>query len=142
MGTHLKEKEEKIAAILEDLKEEAEKGTPILVEGKKDIAALRALGVEGKMMTVKTGGNSFLDTVSNIEQLSDKSAILLLDFDRRGKEGTKRLKRDLEYVGVKPNIRFWILLSSIVGKEVQCVESMVKYLDTLRRKIGDESPRN
>ncbi len=142
MGTHLKGKEEKIAAILEDLKEEAEKGTPILVEGKKDIAALRALGVEGKMMTVKTGGKSFLDTVSNIEQLSDKSAILLLDFDRRGKEGTKRLKRDLEYVGVKPNIRFWILLSSLVGKEVQCVESMVKYLDTLRRKIGDESPRN
>ncbi len=142
MGTHLKEKEEKIAAILKDLKEEAEKGTPVLVEGQKDIAALRALGVEGKMMTVKTGGKSFLDTVSNIEQLSDKSAILLLDFDRRGKEGTKRLKRDLEYVGVKPNIRFWILLSSLVGKEVQCVESLVKYLDTLRRKIGDESPRN
>ncbi len=126
MGTHLKEKEEKITAILEALKEEVEKGAPVVVEGKKDIAALRALGVEGKIITVKTGGKSFLDVVSKIEQMGDKSAILLLDFDRRGKEGTKRLKRNLEYVGVKPNIRFWILLSSLVGKEVQCVESMVK----------------
>ncbi len=142
MGTHLKEKEEKIAAILEALKEEVEKGAPVVVEGKKDIAALRTLGVEGKIITVKTGGKSFLDAVSKIEQLRDKNVILLLDFDRRGKEGTKRLKRDLEYVGVKPNIRFWILLSSLVGKEVQCIESLVKYLDTLRKKIGDEGSPN
>ncbi len=142
MGTHLKEKEEKIAAILEALKEEVEKGAPVVVEGKKDIAALRTLGVEGKIITVKTGGKSFLDAVSKIEQLRDKNVILLLDFDRRGKEGTKRLKRDVEYVGVKSNIRFWILLSSLVGKEVQCIESLVKYLDTLRKKIGDEGSPN
>jgi len=41
LSTHLKEKREKILKILENLKEESEKGTPIIVEGKKDIQALR-----------------------------------------------------------------------------------------------------
>ena len=139
MATHLKEKEEKILKILEALREEAEKGTPIIVEGKKDIAALQALGVEGKMLTVKTGGKSFLDVISEIEQLDSREAILFLDFDRRGKEGTKSLKQSLEHVGVKPNVKFWLALSGLLGKEVQCVESLKGYLTTLRNKIGKSS---
>lgn len=136
MTTHLKEKEEKILKILEALREDAEKGTPIIVEGKKDIAALQALGVEGKILTVKTGGKSFLDVISEIEQLNAREAVLFLDFDRRGIEGTKRLKQSLEHVGVKPNVKFWMALSGLVGKEIQCVESLKGYLTTLRNKTG------
>jgi len=139
LATHLKEKEEKILKILEALREEAEKGTPIIVEGKKDIAALQALGVEGKMLTVKTGGKSFLDVISEIENLDSKEAVLFLDFDRRGKEGTKSLKQSLEHVGVKPNLKFWLALSGLLGKEIQCVESLKGYLTTLRNKIGKSS---
>lgn len=134
MTTHLKEKEEKILKILEALREDAEKGTLIIVEGKKDIAALQALGVEGKILTVKTGGKSFLDVISEIEQLNAREAVLFLDFDRRGIEGTKRLKQSLEHVGVKPNVKFWMALSGLVGKEIQCVESLKGYLTTLRNK--------
>jgi 2,5-diamino-6-(ribosylamino)-4(3H)-pyrimidinone 5'-phosphate reductase len=136
LTTHLKEKEEKILKILEALREDAEKGTPIIVEGKKDIAALQALGVEGKILTVKTGGKSFLDVISEIEQLNAREAVLFLDFDRRGIEGTKRLKQSLEHVGVKPNVKFWMALSGLVGKEIQCVESLKGYLTTLRNKAG------
>jgi 5S rRNA maturation endonuclease (ribonuclease M5) len=136
LTTHLKEKEEKILKILEALREDAEKGTPIIVEGKKDIAALQALGVEGKILTVKTGGKSFLDVISEIEQLNAREAVLFLDFDRRGIEGTKRLKQSLEHVGVKPNVKFWMALSGLVGKEIQCVESLKGYLTTLRNKTG------
>ena len=139
MTTHLNEKEEKVLKILEALREEAEKGTPIIVEGKKDIAALQALGVEGKMLTVKTGGKSFLDVISEIEQLDSKEAVLFLDFDRRGKEGTKSLKQSLEHVGVKPNVKVWLALSGLLGKEIQCVESLKGYLTTLRNKIGKSS---
>jgi 5S rRNA maturation endonuclease (ribonuclease M5) len=139
LTTHLKEKEEKILKILEALREEAEKGTPIIVEGRKDIAALQSLGVEGKMLTVKTGGKSFLDVISEIEQLASKEAVLFLDFDRRGKEGTKSLKQSLEHVGVKPNVKFWLALSGLLGKEIQCVESLKGYLITLRNKIGKSS---
>ena len=60
MSTHLKDKVEKIEQILTQLTEESAKGKPIVVEGKKDAQALQELGVNGAIVTVKTGGKSFL----------------------------------------------------------------------------------
>ena len=136
MSTRLKEKEEKILQILNALVEESAKGTLIIVEGKKDVEALRVLGVEGTLMSVKTGGKSFLDAVSEIERMGTSEVILFLDFDRRGKEGTKRLKQNLERAKIKPNVKFWRVLSALVGKEIQCVESLTAYLNTLRAKVS------
>jgi 5S rRNA maturation endonuclease (ribonuclease M5) len=136
LSTRLKEKEEKILKILNALAEESAKGKPIVVEGKKDVEALRALGMEGTLMSVKTGGKSFLDAVSEIEQMGASEVILFLDFDRRGKEGTKRLKQSLERAKIKPNTKFWRELSALVGKEIQCVESLTAYLKTLRTKVS------
>ncbi len=118
--------------------EESAKGKPIIVEGKKDVEALRALGVAGTVVTVKTGGKSFLDAVSEIEMMEVPEVILFLDFDRRGKEGTKRLKQSLERAKIKPNVKFWRALSALVGKEIQCIESLTTYLDTLRAKVSAE----
>jgi 5S rRNA maturation endonuclease (ribonuclease M5) len=136
LSTRLKEKEEKILQIVEALAEEAARGTPIVVEGKKDVEALRALGVEGKVVTVKTGSKSFLDVVSEFEQMKAVEVVLFLDFDRRGKEGTKRLKQCLERARIKPNIKFWAALSGLLGRDIQCVEGLTAYLATLRTKIG------
>jgi len=135
LSTRLKEKEEKILQVLNALAEESAKGKPIVVEGKKDVNALRALGVTGTVLTVKTGGKSFLDVVSEIEKMGASEVILFLDFDRRGKEGTKHLKQSLERAKIKPNTKFWRALSALVGKEIQCVESLTAYLDTLRAKV-------
>jgi len=136
LSTHLKEKEEKILQILTALAEESAKETPIIVEGKKDVEALRAFGVEGIVVTAKTGGKSFLDAISEIEQTDAAEAILLLDFDRRGKQGTKLLKQHLEHAKIKPNITFWRDLSALLGKEIQCIESLTAYMETLRTKTG------
>lgn len=136
MSTRLKDKEERILKVLETLKAESAKGTPIIVEGKKDIETLHALGVEGVILAVKTGGKSFLDVVTEVEQTGTRDAILFLDFDRRGKEGTKNLKQNLERSGVKPNITFWKELLGLLGRDIQCVESISTYLRTLRDKIG------
>ena len=142
MSTQLKEKEEKILHVLEALAEVSAKGTPVVVEGKKDVDALRALGVEGELVTVKTGGKSFLDVVCEIEKLRVPEVILFLDFDRRGQEGTRRLKQGLERAKIKPNLKFWRKLSLLVGKEIQCIESLTAYMATLRIKIGAESQQN
>jgi 5S rRNA maturation endonuclease (ribonuclease M5) len=142
LSTRLKEKEEKILQVLEALAEESAKGTPIVVEGKKDVDALRALGVAGTVLKVKTGGKSFLDAVCEIEKLGEPEVILFLDFDRRGKEGTKQLKKSLERAKIKPNIKFWRDLSALVRKEIQCIESLTAYLTTLRLKIGSATPKN
>jgi len=141
LSTHLKEKEEKLLQILERLTKESAKGTPIIVEGKNDIQTLRALAVKGKIISAKTGGKSFLDVISEVEKSGAREVILLLDFDRRGKELTKRLKQDLEKAKIKPNLTFWIKISGLVGKEVKDIEGLATYMETLKRKIGN-SPRS
>ena len=136
MSTHIKQKQEKILQILNTLGEESAKGTPIIVEGKKDVDALRTFGVKGTVVTAKTGGKSFWDVVSEIEQTGAAEVILLLDIDRRGKQGTKLLKQHMEHAKIKPNITFWRELSALLGKEIQCIESLTAYMETLQDKIS------
>lgn len=135
MSTRLKEKEEKILKVLESLAEESAKGTPIIVEGKKDIEALRALAIEGEIISAKTGGKSLLDVISEVETNGAQEVILLLDFDRRGKELTKRIKQYLERVKMKPNLTFWSELSRLVSREVKDVEGLATYMESLKRRI-------
>lgn len=135
MSTRLKEKEEKIQQIIAKLAEESAKGKPIIVEGKKDAQALRMLGVNGTIVTVKTGGKSFLEANEEIEKLGSSEIILLMDFDRRGKEGTTRLKQHLERAKIKANTKLWHELQALVGREIQCIESLTTYLSTLQEKI-------
>ena len=134
MSTRLKEKQQKLEQLITKLADEAAKGKPIVVEGKKDAQALRELGVNGAIVTVKTGGKSFLEATVEIERLGVGMVILLLDFDRRGKEGTLRLKHDLERAEIKVNTRFWRELQALVGREIQCIESLPSYLSTLQQK--------
>jgi 5S rRNA maturation endonuclease (ribonuclease M5) len=127
---------EKIEEIIAKLVEETAKGKPIVVEGKKDAQALAELGVNGKILTLKTGGKTFLDMTQKIETLGIGEVVLLLDYDRRGKESTRRLQQDLERARVKVNVRWWRELQGLVGREVQCIESLPNYLTTLKSKTG------
>ena len=134
MSTCLKEREEKILQLLQCLAIESGKGTPIIVEGRKDTETLRALGVEGRIIPAKSGGKSLLDVLTEIEKAQPQEAILLLDYDRRGKELTKRLRQCLETAKIKPSTTFWRDLFHVVGKEIKDIESLASYLDTLRKK--------
>jgi len=139
LSTSLREKEEKILRVLERLAEESEKGTPIIVEGKRDIETLRTLAVEGKIITAKTGGKSLLDVISEVEKTGAQEVILLFDFDRRGREWTKRIKQQLERTRIKPNTKFWRELLTLVGREVKDVEGLTAYMETLKRKLNDST---
>ena len=134
MLKRLKEKQEKTVEVLYSMAEESEKGTLILVEGKKDVETLRGLDIKGPITTIKTGGKSFIDVVSELEQKKIKKVILLLDFDRRGKQGTNRLRRNLEGAGIKVELSFWLNLLETIGKDVQCIEGIDTYIETIRTK--------
>lgn len=134
MSTHLKEKEEKIQNLLDRLVEESAEGTPIVVEGRKDIETLRALGVQGRIVSAKTGGKSRLDVISEMEKTGAHEVILLLDFDRRGKEWSKILKEHLERAKIRPNLKFWNELQGLVSREVKDIEGLTSYIETLKRK--------
>jgi len=136
LSTHLKEKEEKILQVLERLARESLKGTPIIVEGKKDVESLRALGIEGKIITSKTGGRSRLELVSQIENKSVREVILLFDFDRAGREETAHMKQQLEKSRIKANSLFRAELLGLVGREVKDIEGLDSYIITLKAKAA------
>ena len=135
MSTRLKIKEEKIFKILTSLSEESLNGTPIIVEGKKDVIALRMLGVKGIIITVKTKGKSFLDVISEIQKTNVSEIILFLDFDKRGKEATKCLQKNLEHLKIRYNLTFWRELHNLTRKELQYIESLHVYLGNIHKKI-------
>jgi len=136
---NLRKRQEKIQEILEYLAEESKKGIPIIVEGKKDVETLRTLQVEGEIIAAKTGRKSRLDVISQIEEAGTKEIILMLDFDRRGKEWTKHLTAYLERTRIKPNVTFWNELCAVVRREVKDIEGLATYMETLERKIGNSA---
>lgn len=137
LSTHLKEKEEKIQQVLECIVQESAKGTPIIVEGKKDIETLRMLGVQGEIVSAKTGGRSRIEVISEIEKKQSREVVLLLDFDRRGREWTTILKQHLEKTEIKPNLDFWNDLKRLVGRELKDIEGLAAYMQTLKKRIGE-----
>jgi len=134
MPSGLQRKAERLSQLLEKLASESAKGALIVVEGQNDVKALRELSVEGKVISTKTSGKSFLDTLAEIEGQKVSEVILLLDFDRRGIEWTRRLKQHLEKTRIKPNLSFWNELHSLVGRDVKDLEGLPAYLETLKKR--------
>jgi len=137
LSTGLQRKNERLLQLLNKLAMEAAKGIPIVVEGQKDVSALRQLNVEGKFVSSKTSGKSFFDILTEIERLRVREVILLLDFDRRGVEWTHRLKQHLEKTKIKPNLTFWNQLYGLVGRDLKDIEGLPAYLETLKKKIDN-----
>ena len=138
MCAALQRKVELLTKLLGKLASESTKGVPIVVEGQKDIGALRQLNVEGKIVSSKTSGKSFLDMLTEIENLKAHEVILLLDFDRRGVEWTHRLKQHLEKTRIKPNLTYWNELYGLVGRDLKDIEGLPAFIETLANKTRNQ----
>ncbi len=134
MSSHLKDKQEKILQILSQIADESAKGAIIIAEGKKDVAALRDFDIEGAIITAKTGGKPLSDVLAEIENERPSEVILLFDFDQQGQELTTWFTRQLESDRISINTAFWRSLSALLGHEVQCIESLSSYINTLEEK--------
>jgi len=136
LSTSLREREEKLQQILESLTKESDKGTLIIVEGRRDAETLRVLGITGEILTAKTGGKSRLDLITEIEKMASREVIVLFDFDRRGKEWTAILRQSLEKARIRVDTTFRRDLMRFAGKELKDVEGLATYMETLRKKAG------
>ena len=134
MSTKTEKRLEKIHKLLERLEKKSSKGTPIVVEGRNDIQTLNQLGITSNIISAKTSGKSFLDVIGEIEKSGKREIILLLDFDRQGKNWTYRVARCLEGLKIIPNLLFWRRLSGLVGRDVKDIEGLATFLETLKNK--------
>ncbi len=126
----LEERLERVEALLKDLRE-ANRNTPVIVEGRRDVRALRALGLEGAILTLNTGKPVF-QTCEEVSR-AHEAAIILTDWDRRGGQLCRLLRKGLEANGTPHDVDFRARLAHLTKKEASAVEELAGFLKRLRR---------
>ncbi len=115
-------KRELVLTLIESLKKE--ESAVILVEGVHDYEALRSLGIGCTIE--KVSGKRLFDLLVP-EQFQRESIIILTDFDRRGCELFKKIKDELEVLGLNPNCYYWQKLKDVLKGEMKSIEELKQF---------------
>lgn len=122
-----RQKYEKIVEEIEDLRDLSEK-IPIVVEGRNDEKALRALGIGGVVLQI-SAGKPFYEFCEEISG-KYKDVILFTDTDSEGQKIARKFKGHMSQSGVRVNDRF---RSVLLGKlETHQVEHMLSRLKRVK----------
>ena len=101
----------------------SKKDSIIVVEGKRDSAALKKLGFSGKICEFHSfkGLVKFADSVDSYKQM-----ILLLDLDRKGRYLTSRIISQLEH-RIRIDLSFKRKLAMITKGKIRHIEDLSMY---------------
>src|SRR4030042_4479530 len=127
------ERAKRLKEVLEALCE-INKIIPVIVEGKKDAAALRKLGLAGEIITLHNG-KSLYDFCTDITERFHR-VIILLDWDEKGESLNKTISKHLRGHWEEFS-SFRMLLRMLCQKDISDIEGIPKLI---RRLEGDESP--
>ncbi len=119
---------EDVQKALSELIEE-NKATPVIVEGEKDIDALRKLGLKGEIITLNSGV-TLIDFCDKIAEKYEE-VIILTDWDRKGGFLYRTIERNLEG-RVKVNTYFREVFSKNVMSRT--LEGLPSWIDTMSKK--------
>lgn len=124
----LEQLEKIIAELIERSHEEL-----IMVEGIRDIQALRSLGIDGNVRAIQTGNS----VINLCESLSSEFSrfIILTDWDRKGGQFAHLLRKAIEACGARHDDVPRTLIARFTKKEVKDVEGLPRYIETLRRAV-------
>lgn len=125
---------ERLRSFIGMLNEESEKGSVIVVEGKRDAKALSMVGFTGNPAVFHhfKGIADFLDSHDS----SDKKMILLLDMDRTGKYLTSRLVSQLQSRRHSVSLSYKRALAKITNGKVRHVEDLATYAPRISGVTG------
>ena len=129
---------ERLEAALDELREAANEGIPLIVEGEKDEIALRNLQLSGPIIRINQGMPIFT-LVEGLARQHD-ALILLTDWDRTGGHLARLLRDACQANGIKLDERHRKALSKAVGSGVNDIESLDTHLTTLRQAKADDAP--
>ena len=99
-------------------------GKLVVVEGDKDIAALNHFGIKNIVKLKKP----LYAVVEDIDSMA-KEAVILTDFDRKGKELYGKLRKDLMKHGVKVDTYFREFLQK--NTKLSHIEGLKTYMGNL-----------
>jgi 5S rRNA maturation endonuclease (ribonuclease M5) len=101
----------------------SEKESIVIVEGKRDSAALKKLGFTEKVLEFHRFGGltKFADSVSD-----HKNLIILFDSDRKGKYLTRRVIEQLEH-RTRIDLSYKKKLAQITRGKIRAIEELDRY---------------
>jgi len=116
-----------LEGVLEDLRS-LPGGTLILVEGSRDRASLRNLGI-----------NAPIELIHDSRQLPEKirgydEVVILTDYDRHGGYLAHRSESTARSFGSRPNLEFRRRIRRATRRELSHVEGLDTYVRNLRRR--------
>jgi len=119
------ELEEALSELIEE-----NKIIPIVVEGEKDISALKKLGVSGVIISINSGLSltDFCDSLAR----DYKNIIILTDWDRRGGFLCHTIRKNLEG-RVSCNLYYRQVFAK--NSMIRTVEGLPSWIETLKEKI-------
>jgi 5S rRNA maturation endonuclease (ribonuclease M5) len=103
----------------------------VIVEGKRDAAALKSLGFTEEVLEFHSFGGitKFADSVSDYKNL-----IILFDFDKKGKYLTKRIIEQLER-RTKIDMSYKKQLIAVTRGKIRTIEELTRYVPLVRSII-------
>ena len=109
-----------------------ELNSPIVVEGKRDVLALRNLGYKGELIELNDG-KSVLFTVEILaKKLGSRGVfVILMDWDRTGEKLAKKLQKYGESCDLVPNLQIRKNISSLCSKDIVCIEELPTFINML-----------
>ena len=122
-------KMERATRLFRDLQEQSDAGAPIIVEGRRDEAALRKLGIRGRIHCLKATGEPRFRLIERLD--GSKRAIVLTDFDREGRELGTWLHQELSHRGISADKQLWRKLRGLARTEARSVEELPSFMRAL-----------
>ena len=103
--------------------------TPVIVEGEKDVDALRRLGLTGEIITLNSG-ITLIDFCDKIAEKYDE-AIILTDWDRKGGFLYHTIERNLE-----GRVKVITYFREVFSKNVmsKTLEGLPSWIETMSEK--------
>lgn len=131
------ERYEELQRVVARLAEKNEE-VPVVVEGERDVRALRTLGLTGTIVTVHRGVSVF----HLCERLAaeHREVLILTDWDARGGKLARQLRDGLAANGVRYDDDLRAQIAFLCGKEIKAVEDLHRYMENLRPR-GDDGRR-
>lgn len=125
---------ERLRSFIGMLNEESEKGSVIVVEGRRDAEALLRIGFTGNPAVFHNfkGIADFLHCHDDV----NKKIILLLDMDRTGRHITSRLATQLQSRRHGVSLFYKKALVRITNGKIRHVEDLVTYVPSMSGITG------
>lgn len=127
------ERLEHLLKVLEELEALSEE-MPVIVEGMRDIDALKSLGISRNVVSLSKGMSIF----TFCEWLAREwdAVLILTDWDRKGGRLARKLREALMANGAKPVETVRTQLAFLAKKDIKDIESLPTYVRRLRTLAG------